>query len=99
MANPEHLAKLREGLTAWNQWRKEDRDIAPDLREADLGGISLDGVDLHRADLYKVNLRHRNLSSTNLLMANLNHADLTAADFKPCGPHCGVVDVSGTSRR
>jgi uncharacterized protein YjbI with pentapeptide repeats len=81
MANPEHLSKLREGLTAWNQWRKEERDIAPDLREADLSGISLDGVDLHRADLYKVDLRHRNLSSTNLLMANLNHADLTAADL------------------
>jgi uncharacterized protein YjbI with pentapeptide repeats len=81
MAHPQHLAKLREGVAAWNQWRKEDRDTAPDLREADLGGINLDGADLHRADLYAVNLRHRDLSSTNLLMANLNSADLTQADL------------------
>ncbi len=23
MANPEHLAKLREGVEAWNEWRAE----------------------------------------------------------------------------
>jgi uncharacterized protein YjbI with pentapeptide repeats len=81
MANPEHVAKLREGVTAWNQWRKEDRDAAPDLREADLSGIIFDGADFHRADLYGVNLSHRDLSTTNLLMANLNRADLTGADL------------------
>ena len=24
MANPEHLAKLKEGVEAWNKWRKDE---------------------------------------------------------------------------
>ncbi|MGA2411123.1 MAG: hypothetical protein ABSG46_12140 [Candidatus Binataceae bacterium] len=29
MANPEHLAKLKEGVEAWNQWREENPEILP----------------------------------------------------------------------
>jgi hypothetical protein len=36
MANPEHLQILRQGIEAWNQWRRENMDITPDLSEADL---------------------------------------------------------------
>jgi hypothetical protein len=35
MANPEHLAILKEGLVVWNRWRQESR-VSPDLSEADL---------------------------------------------------------------
>ena len=38
MANPEHLAKLKEGVEVWNQWREENRGEVVDLREADLSG-------------------------------------------------------------
>ena len=34
--NEEHLAKLNEGVEAWNKWREENREIMPDLSEADL---------------------------------------------------------------
>ena len=27
MANPEHLAKLKEGVEAWNKWRKDNPKI------------------------------------------------------------------------
>jgi hypothetical protein len=31
MANPEHLQILRQGVKAWNAWRRQHRDITPDL--------------------------------------------------------------------
>ncbi len=36
MANKEHLAKLNEGVEAWNQWRKVNPEIETDLESADL---------------------------------------------------------------
>jgi hypothetical protein len=33
-ANPEHLAKLKEGVEVWNQWRREHREAYPDFSEA-----------------------------------------------------------------
>lgn len=36
MANQEHLDILKQGVEAWNQWRKDHPAINPDLREADL---------------------------------------------------------------
>ncbi len=46
MANPEHLAKLKQGIEAWNEWRKTNPEIVPDLRYA-----QLEGTDLSEADL------------------------------------------------
>jgi uncharacterized protein YjbI with pentapeptide repeats len=39
MANPEHLAKLKEGVEAWNQWRRDFPDVRPFLNGADLRGV------------------------------------------------------------
>lgn len=33
MANPEHVAKLKEGSEAWSQWREQNPSIRPDLCE------------------------------------------------------------------
>ena len=54
MANKRHLAQLRRGVAAWNQWRKANRDIKPDLTGADLtdtdiGWTSFMNVDLSTA--------------------------------------------------
>ena len=32
MANPEHLAVLKQGVEQWNKWKKEHPDVMPDLR-------------------------------------------------------------------
>ncbi len=32
MANPEHLARLQQGVTQWNQWRSQHPATIPDLR-------------------------------------------------------------------
>ena len=46
MADPEHLAKLKEGVKAWNKWRKDNSGIIPNLERADLGAANLERADL-----------------------------------------------------
>jgi hypothetical protein len=36
MANDEHVAMLKKGVDAWNGWRRKNRNIRPNLSEADL---------------------------------------------------------------
>jgi uncharacterized protein YjbI with pentapeptide repeats len=55
VANPEHLAKLKDGVEAWNKWRAEAR-VAPDLTRAHLGGANLAAADLSGANLTKARL-------------------------------------------
>ena len=31
MVNEEHLARLKQGVAAWNQWRRANDDIRPNL--------------------------------------------------------------------
>jgi uncharacterized protein YjbI with pentapeptide repeats len=52
MANDDHVAQLRKGAIAWNAWREENRDIRPDVSEANLSG-----ADLRKAHLSGAKLR------------------------------------------
>jgi uncharacterized protein YjbI with pentapeptide repeats len=71
MANPEHLAKLKEGVEAWNQWTFEHP-----LR------VDLSGADLSEARLDDGYLCYANLRGTMLGGAKLNHAKLLGADLR-----------------
>jgi hypothetical protein len=90
LANPEHLAKLKEGIDLWNKWRKQDRELQPNLRSA-----SLVGADLMAADLTGSNLRGANLSGANLIGAKLNGANLKGAQFK--GADLRGADLCGST--
>lgn len=81
MPNAEHLAKLKEGVSAWNQWRDHFDQTFPDLSEADLRGAQLSGANLRAANLRFANLAGANLSGACLYDAVLCHADLTHADL------------------
>jgi uncharacterized protein YjbI with pentapeptide repeats len=96
MANEEHLARLKQGVAAWNQWRDKNPRIRPDLGEADfledsfgrtslnetnLGGADLHAMDLHEMDLHRANLIRTDLSGADLREANLYGADLSGADL------------------
>jgi hypothetical protein len=50
MANPEHLAILKQGIEVWKKWRSENPGIKPDLSGADLLNAELFGADLHDAN-------------------------------------------------
>ena len=71
MANPEHLAILKQGVGVWNQGREENPDIRPDLSDA----------DLHGADLAQAHLRYSDLTGANLIKANLGGATLVCCDL------------------
>jgi hypothetical protein len=81
MANPEHLAKLKEGVEAWNQWRHENPDIKADLTNSDLRGAILGGVDLARANLRETDLREADLTNAKLSGTDLYDADLCRANL------------------
>src|SRR6266496_723297 len=85
MANDDHIAQLRKGVSAWNAWRKENPDIRPDLSKANLDRAYLSGADLAEADLPEANLSKANLSKANLTYALLIGADLGSADLRLAG--------------
>ena len=71
MANPEHLAKLKEGVEAWNQWRKENPAINVDLNAEDLRGANLSSATLNGANLDGADLTAANLKGSKLLPAQV----------------------------
>jgi len=109
MANEEHLKILKQGVKAWNQWRKKNPDIQPDLRRINLLWKKLPGVDFSGADLFEADFRLADLSSAsfkdaklsranfkraNLSGANLRGANLSEADFQGASLH--QADLSHT---
>ena len=97
MANPEHLKILKQGVEAWNQWRRRNPETKPNLHGANLGGVDLvtatlraadlrnadlHGADLGGADLHAADLFKADLCGANLFKANLGEADLVTANLR-----------------
>jgi len=93
MANEEHLKIIKQGVKAWNQWRKKNPKIRPDLSGADLSGADLSGADLTKANLTKANLTWAILIKANLTKANLNGANLYKANLN--GANLYKANLSG----
>lgn len=81
MANQEQLAILKQGVDAWNKWRKENPNANIDISEAELRRINLRGCDLSGADLSKANLCEADLVIANLRGANLSRTDLVGVNL------------------
>lgn len=89
MANPEHLAILKQGVKVWNEWRDKNPDISPDLSETDLSRMDFTGadlawcnlceVDLYRTVLVEANFWNADVRNATLRLANLAEADLSGA--------------------
>ncbi len=79
MANEEHLKILKQGVEAWNEWRKKNPQRTPDLSKANLIEANLTRANLIEADLSVADLSKANLIQANLTVANLSKADLTGA--------------------
>lgn len=82
MANSKHLEILMYGVAAWNDWRKENSDIIPDLSHADLRWAYLSEADFSGANLSNAKLSGANLSNADLCRANLSKCTLRDANLK-----------------
>jgi hypothetical protein len=77
MANPEQFEILKQGVQAWNQWRKENISVTIDLSGSNLAEANLEGANFNSVNLYRANFREANLMRT-----NFNRADVSAADLR-----------------
>ena len=83
--NPEHLAKLKEGVEVWNEWVQERRHFnnrfRADLKGAFLNYAKLKGVDLRGAELEGADLSSAKLEGALFIRADLRDAKLEGALF------------------
>ena len=105
MANPQHLAWLKEGVEKWNARRQSQR-FDPNLSSEDISK-ALGGHEREDIREISVHLRNVNLSGANLSNSTLRDTDLTGATFsnsnltnaKLTGSHfIGTRFVGGSSR-
>jgi uncharacterized protein YjbI with pentapeptide repeats len=97
MANPDHLALVRSGVDALNEFCRRNEDLALDLEGADLSEMDLRnarlqaarlaGANFERADLRNVrfnsgDLRNANFRDADLRGASLHRANITGADLR-----------------
>jgi uncharacterized protein YjbI with pentapeptide repeats len=97
MANPGHLAKLKEGVKAWNMWREEDPAIMADLRGANLERVDLVESNLWEADLVEADLRNATLEGAHLWEASLERANFWGANLE--GANLRDANLEGANLR
>lgn len=91
MANAEHVAKLKEGVEAWNRWREENPDVIPCLSGAFLSKAPvIEGVDIRppgdneslREPLEKVTFVGARLYEADFSFAHLEKAEFGRAHLR-----------------
>lgn len=81
MANAEHAYWFRTGTESWNQWRKANPLVVPDLEIVDGRGLNLDSANLSGAILRGADLSNVSLKNADLTNADLSHANILAGDL------------------
>lgn len=92
MANYNHVKILKQGVTVWNNWRRDHPEVIPDLSRtnlrsagclnmADLSGANLREVDLSGTYLFGIFLTNADLFKANLTDADLSRVDLEGANL------------------
>jgi len=100
MANNEHIALLKQGVAAWNAWRRDNPDVRPDFSGADLRAVSLtpaDEMGVSGADLRGANFSGADLRGARLLGANFGGADLSRVNLS--GAEACVANFSNAYLR
>jgi len=95
MANAGHIDLVKDRVEHWNDWRRKNPKVVPDLSGADLAGANLARADLFRADLSQADLSRATLCKANLSQADLAGANLDGADLS--GAFLIRANLSGAS--
>ena len=86
MANPEHVAILKQGVKVWNGWREDHQHEIPNFDAEMLSGMELRAANLSGArfgpKLLAVENGTPRLKSNNLTDVDLTGANLTGAIFR-----------------
>jgi len=106
MADQQLDILLKQGVEAWNKWRKDYPNVAVDLRSADLRKAHLEGADLSWAHLEEASLGSAYLEGADLRNAffdsatyldtvkltSKQHGSILVADVRWSGVNLAVVD-------
>lgn len=101
MANPEHLKILLQGVEVWNEWRKANPQIEPDVSGVDLEGANLKGINFgvsyypENGNSGQINLEGINLSNADLREAYFYDARLFDANLS--GANCENANFAGAN--
>lgn len=91
--NRSHLRELRRGAKSWNEWRRRNHAVLPNLRGASLAP----GIDLYKADLSEADLTGATLEKANLGRALLYASTLVGSSLKGANLHGAQFDHSDLS--
>jgi hypothetical protein len=81
MVKKEHLALLKKGAIAIEEWQLKNKGQMLDLSYANLDETNLSGFNLENAYLFATSIAYANLSKTRLFKANLTCADLSGTNL------------------
>ena len=82
MADKEHLKILRQGISAWNEWRRESPEVRPDLSRVDFSNADLTDTNFTAANLNESYLNGALLSGSSLCAAALCGASFFGANLQ-----------------
>lgn len=94
MANLNHFQTFHTSVAAWNQWRREQATVRPDLSGADLGFSPLYDID----DPYSNYLSNINFRITNLRNSSLVDICFIGSDFSFADLTDAYLETSDLSR-
>lgn len=100
MADKQHVKILSKGISHWNEWRKNNPHITPDLSKehvrigttksgvkgesTDARSINFKGVNFFKSSLEGMHLDDVDLSGSNFYEADLSYAKLRRANLTGC---------------
>lgn len=97
MANESHIKILHQGISFWNNWRRNNHYITADLSGEEFVAEDFIGIDFSNTNLSETDLRRAQMSRANLKKAiirdaHLNEANLAEADLSGADLYCSWLN-------
>ncbi len=85
--DPSHIARLHKGTREWNEWRRQNPTVQPDLNwvkfvDAGFHGMNFTKVRLIHAYFYLTSFWDTDFTQANMVCTSFIHADFQRANFE-----------------